>query len=90
MLCDFSPDIEVYSVDEFFLRVESVARLYGGVTAMGQQIRQRVKQWTELPVALSDLGSRLVELFVGVHELPPSRPAFAAQLPSEILRALAN
>jgi len=52
VLRDFSPDIEVYSVDEPFLRVESVAHLYGGVTAMGQQIRQRVKQWTGLPVCV--------------------------------------
>jgi DNA polymerase V len=52
VLRDFSPDIEVYSVDESFLRVESVAHLYGGVTAMGQQIRQRVKQWTGLPVCV--------------------------------------
>jgi DNA polymerase V len=44
VLRDFSPHIKVYSVDESFLRVESVAHLYGGVTAMGQQIRQRVKQ----------------------------------------------
>ena len=52
VLRDFSPDIEVYSVDESFLWVESVAHLYGGVTAMGQQIRQRVKQWTGLPVCV--------------------------------------
>lgn len=52
VLRDFSPDIEVYSVDESFLRVEAVAHLYGGVTAMGQQIRQRVKQWTGLPVCV--------------------------------------
>ena len=52
VLRDFSPDIEVYSVDESFLRVESVAHLYGGMTAMGQQIRQRVKQWTGLPVCV--------------------------------------
>jgi DNA polymerase V len=52
VLRDFSPDIEVYSVDESFLRVESVAHLYGGATAMGQQIRQRVKQWTGLPVCV--------------------------------------
>lgn len=52
VLRDFSPDIEVYSVDESFLRVETVAHLYGGATAMGQQIRQRVKQWTGLPVCV--------------------------------------
>ena len=52
VLRDFSPDIEVYSVDESFLRVETVMHLYGGATAMGQQIRHRVRQWTGLPVCV--------------------------------------
>ena len=33
ILRDFSPDIEVYSIDESFLRVESVAHLYGGLSS---------------------------------------------------------
>lgn len=52
ILSEFSPDIEVYSIDESFLRVESVAHLYGGVVSMGQQIRERIKQWTGLPVCV--------------------------------------
>ncbi|MSQ49842.1 MAG: Y-family DNA polymerase [Betaproteobacteria bacterium] len=52
VLRDFSPDLEVYSIDESFLRVEAVAHLYGGVSAMGQQIRQRLRQWTGLPVCV--------------------------------------
>ena len=48
----FSPDIEVYSIDESFLRVETVMHLNGGATAMGQAIRQRVRQWTGLPVCV--------------------------------------
>jgi len=52
ILTDFSPDIEVYSIDESFLRVESVAHLYGGLASMGQQIRERIRQWTGLPVCV--------------------------------------
>jgi DNA polymerase V len=52
VLRDFSPYIEVYSVDESFLRVETVVHLYGGATAMGEQIRKRVRQWTGLPVCV--------------------------------------
>lgn len=52
ILRDFSPDMEVYSIDESFLRVERVAHLHGGVIAMGQQIRGRIKQWTGLPVCV--------------------------------------
>lgn len=50
ILRDFCPDLEVYSIDESFLRVESIAKLYGGITAMGQAMRDRIKQWTGLPV----------------------------------------
>ena len=52
ILRDFSPDIEVYSIDESFLRVERVAHLYGGLSPMGQQIRERISQWTGLPVCV--------------------------------------
>lgn len=50
ILREFSPDIEVYSIDESFLRVETVAHLYGGATAMGQAMRHRIRKWTSLPV----------------------------------------
>ena len=52
ILRDFSPDTEVYSIDESFLRIETVAHLYGGAVAMGQQMRERIRQWTGLPVCV--------------------------------------
>jgi DNA polymerase V len=52
ILRGYSPDMEVYSIDESFLRVDRVAHLYGGITPMGQQIRERIKQWTGLPVCV--------------------------------------
>ena len=48
----FSPDLEVYSIDESFLRVERVAHLHGGACAMGQCMRERVALWTGLPVCV--------------------------------------
>jgi DNA polymerase V len=50
VLGQFSPDIEVYSIDESFLRVETVAHLYGGAYAMGHAMRDRIRTWTGLPV----------------------------------------
>ena len=52
VLRQFAPEVEVYSIDESFLRIETVAHLYGGAGAMGQQIRARVGQWTGLPVCV--------------------------------------
>ena len=80
ILRDFSPDMEVYSIDESFLHIERVAHLYGGVVAMGQQIRGRIKQWTGLPVCvgvgptktLSKLANHIAKknaVFEGVCDL---------------------
>lgn len=52
ILRDFAPETEVYSIDESFLRIETVAHLYGGVVSMGQQMRGRIRQWTGLPVCV--------------------------------------
>lgn len=52
ILRDFSPDIEVYSIDESFLRVEHVAQLYGGRLSMGHAMRARLWQWLGLPVCV--------------------------------------
>lgn len=74
------PDIEVYSIDESFLRVETVAPLYGGAKAMGHAIRDRLLQWTGLPVCagsgptktLAKLANHLAKknaIFNGVCDL---------------------
>ena len=52
ILNDFCPELEVYSIDESFLRIETVAQLYGGAVSMGQQMRARIRQWTGLPVCV--------------------------------------
>ncbi len=52
ILRDFAPDLEVYSIDESFLRIETVAHLYGGALPMGHQMRDRIRQWTGLPVCV--------------------------------------
>lgn len=52
ILRDFSPELEVYSIDESFLRIETVAHLHGGAVPMGHQMRDRIKQWTGLPVCV--------------------------------------
>jgi DNA polymerase V len=80
ILRDFSPDVEVYSIDESFLRIETVAHLYGGASAMGRIMRERIAQWTGLPVCvgvgptktLAKLANHLAKknpIFEGVCDL---------------------
>ena len=50
VLAQYSPDQEVYSVDECFLDLTRQPHI--DLTVMGQSIRQRVKQWVGLPVSV--------------------------------------
>ena len=52
VLHGFTPDLEVYSVDESFLRIEQVVALYGDAVQMGHVVKQRIKQWLGLPVCV--------------------------------------
>ncbi|MER2624175.1 MAG: Y-family DNA polymerase [Accumulibacter sp.] len=48
ILAGFSPEQEVYSIDESFLGLED----FGDLPGIGQAIRSRVRQWTGLPVCV--------------------------------------
>jgi DNA polymerase V len=75
ILRDFFPDMEVYSIDESFLRIETVSHLYGGAEAMGQQIRERVLQWTGLPVCVGIGSTKTLAKFA--NHLAKKNPCFA-------------
>jgi len=48
-LCNFTPEIEVYSIDEAFLNLSGFG---DDLTDYGRKIRQTVKQWTGMPVSI--------------------------------------
>lgn len=50
VLGQFSPDQEIYSIDECFLGLEGFSHL--DLVEYGKQIRQRVKQWVGIPVCV--------------------------------------
>ncbi|MHB8744788.1 MAG: DinB/UmuC family translesion DNA polymerase, partial [Sulfuricaulis sp.] len=50
VLNQFTPQLEVYSIDESFLSLEGFEHL--DLTAYGREIRERVLQWTGLPVCV--------------------------------------
>lgn len=54
ILRQFSPEQEVYSIDECFLDLSGFRQR--NLAEYGQQIRQRVRQWTGLPVCVG-IGS---------------------------------
>ena len=52
VLRSFTPNIEVYSIDESFLRIETVLKQYQDTLELGQKIKQQVKDTTGLPVCV--------------------------------------
>jgi len=49
-LARFTPEVEIYSIDEAFLNLTGFEK--DNVTAYGQRIRATVKQWTGIPVSI--------------------------------------
>jgi DNA polymerase V len=74
ILRDFAPETEVYSIDESFLRIETVAHLYGGVVSMGQHMRGRIRQWTGLPVCVGVGPTKTLAKFA--NHLAKKNPQF--------------
>jgi DNA polymerase V len=46
----FSPDVEIYSIDEAFLNLEGFS--YLDLTEYANEIRSTIKQWTGIPVSI--------------------------------------
>lgn len=52
VLQKFTPRLEVYSIDESFLAIETVLKQYADPTSLGQIIKQEIKDTTGLPVCV--------------------------------------
>lgn len=60
ILSRFSPDQEIYSIDECFLGLAGILRDH---TELGQEIRHTVKQWTGLPVCVGIAPTKTLAKF---------------------------
>ena len=68
----FSPQQEIYSIDECFLGLEGIPRDH---SELGQEIRQTVLQWTGLPVGVGIAPTKTLAKFC--NHLAKKRPVFA-------------
>ncbi len=50
ILREFSPAMEIYSIDEAFLQLDGADR--AGLDGTGREIREKVRRWTGLPVSV--------------------------------------
>ena len=58
VLRSFTPNLEVYSIDESFLRIEAVLKQYVSAMELGCIIKQQVKDSTGLPVCVGIAASK--------------------------------
>ena len=56
VLKGFTPNLEVYSIDESFLQIDTVLKQYQNTIELGQKIKRQVKETTGLPVCVG-IGS---------------------------------
>jgi len=56
ILSDFTPEIEIYSIDEAFIRMEAFVSLDpsngGSLPDQGHAIREKIRRWTGIPVSV--------------------------------------
>jgi DNA polymerase V len=58
VLTEFSPDVEVYSIDESFVGFHGFEP--AGLEAYGQRLRETVRQWTGIPVSVGFAPTRVL------------------------------
>ena len=63
VLRKFTPNLEVYSIDESFLQIETVLKQYPDTIVLGQAIKQQVKDTTGLPVCVGIGASKTLAKF---------------------------
>ncbi len=88
VLRKFTPNLEVYSIDESFLQIETVLKQYADPTSLGQIIKQDVKGTTGLPVCVGIGASKTLAKLA--NHLAKKNPQFAgvcdiSSMPKEVL-----
>ena len=75
VLRKFTPNLEVYSIDESFLQIETVLKQYADPTSLGQIMKQDVKDTTGLPVCVGIGASKTLAKLA--NHLAKKHPQFA-------------
>jgi DNA polymerase V len=75
VLRKFTPNLEVYSIDESFLQIETVLKQYADPTSLGQIIKRDVKGTTGLPVCVGIGASKTLAKLA--NHLAKKNPQFA-------------
>ena len=88
-LCNFTPEIEVYSIDEAFLNLSGFGE---NLTDYGRKIRRTVKQWTGMPVSIGIAETKTLAKIANrfAKRSPEADGVFELTDPARIDEALAR
>ena len=75
VLRGFTPNLEIYSIDESFLQIETVLKQYRDTVDFGRQVKQAVKETTGLPVCVGIGASKTLAKFA--NHLAKKHPQFS-------------
>ena len=75
VLRTFTPSLEVYSIDESFLRIETLLKSYSSPSNLGQVIKEKIKSTTGLPVCVGMGESKTLAKLA--NHLAKKHPQFA-------------
>jgi DNA polymerase V len=64
-LSEFTPELEIYSIDEAFLNLSGFNHL--DLTQYGRQIRQTVLQWTGVPTSIGIAPTKVLTKVAGAY-----------------------
>jgi DNA polymerase V len=75
VLRGFTPNLEIYSIDESFLQIDTVLKQYRDTLELGKNIKQAVKETTGLPVCVGIGTSKTLAKFA--NHLAKKHPQFS-------------
>jgi DNA polymerase-4 len=70
ILRDYSPDVEVFSIDEAFVDVTGSLRLFGGAEAIAREIKRRIKEDLNITCSVGVAPNKLVAKLVSGLKKP--------------------
>jgi len=70
ILYDFTPDIEVFSIDEFFLDITTTMHLFGSARDIATNIRKKIKQGLSLTCSVGISYNKLLAKFSSKRAKP--------------------
>ena len=74
ILRDYSPHVEVYSIDESFLDLDGLGTIWHTPSELGQSIRQRIRQWVGVPVCVGIAPTKTLAKLA--NHIAKKRPIF--------------